>query len=358
MEIINKFIISVSLSLVLILRATESFDYHEKELESEEGLKGMYDRWRAHHNMAEVSHEEKAQRFNVFKANVQHVHKSNKMNKAYTLKLNKFAAMTNHEFRNSYAGSKISHYRALQGPRKVNSTFMYQDAANLPPSVDWRTQNAVTPAKNQGKCGSCWAFSTVVAVEGINAIRTGELVSLSEQHLIDCNRLSNNGCDGGLMEPAFLFIKNHGGLATELNYPYTCKKGICDQAKIGNQVVTVDGFEDVPQGDEDALLKAVAHQPVSIAMDANGHDVQFYSQGVFTGRCTTDVNHGVAIVGYGETPEGMKYWIVKNSWGPEWGEDGFIRIQRGVLDKAGLCGVAIEPSYPLKNSNLSIRTEL
>ncbi|XP_071729352.1 vignain-like, partial [Rutidosis leptorrhynchoides] len=349
MEIRKSFIL-LALSLVLIQGIVESFEYDEKELESEEGLQGMYDRWRTHHNIEEVRNDEKAQRFNVFKANVHHVHKSNKMDRPYKLSLNKFAAMTNHEFRNTYAGSKISHYRALRGVRKGNLTFMYHNADNIPPSVDWRERNAVTPPKDQGKCGSCWAFSTVVAVEGINAIKTGQLVSLSEQHLIDCNSILNNGCDGGLMEPAFEFIKTHGGLATEQNYPYTCQKGICDQAKIGTQVVTVDGFENVPECDEEALLKAVAHQPVSIAIEANGHDMQFYSQGVFTGQCTTEVNHGVAIVGYGETPEGIKYWIVKNSWGPKWGEGGFIRVQRGVPDKKGVCGVAVEPSYPTKTS--------
>nr|GEX34413.1 peptidase C1A [Tanacetum cinerariifolium] len=350
---INKFIL-VSFSMVMILSIVESFDYHEKELESEEGLKRMYDRWSTHHKVEQKNED----RFNVFKYNVRHVHNSNKMNKPYTLKLNKFADMTNHEFRKNYAGSKISHYRALKGARKPNLPFKYANAVNLPPSVDWRTCNAVTPPKNQGECGSCWAFSTVVAVEGINAIKTGQLLSLSEQHLIDCNNVSNNACNGGFMEPAFNFLMHHRGLATEQNYPYTCRKGICDPAKIGNQVVTIDGFEDVPECDEVALMKAVAHQPVSVAMDANGHDIQFYSKGVFTGVCTTDVNHGVAIVGYGQTPEGMKYWIVKNSWGPEWGENGFVRIQKDVQDKKGLCGVALEPSYPLKESSTPMKIEL
>ncbi|KAK9073557.1 hypothetical protein SSX86_007881 [Deinandra increscens subsp. villosa] len=355
---IKKFI-CLSLSLALILGIVESFEFKEEELESEERMQGLYERWRNHHNVAEVNPREKAQRFNVFKTNVQHVHKTNKMNKPYTLKLNKFATMTNHEFRSTYAGSKIKHYRTLRGARNSMLRFMYENATNLPTAIDWRARNAVTPPKDQGLCGGCWAFSTVVAVEGINAIRTNKLVSLSEQHLIDCETGFNEGCGGGLMEPAFIFIKESGGLAAEENYPYTSFTGTCDRSKIGNQVVTIDGYEDVPENNEGALLKAVANQPVSAAIEANGHDFQFYSKGVFTGGCGVDVNHAVAVVGYGETPEGTKYWIVKNSWGPHWGENGYIRLQRGVPNDEGLCGIAVEPSYAIKKkSNIPMNHEL
>ncbi|KAI7743792.1 hypothetical protein M8C21_004837 [Ambrosia artemisiifolia] len=349
MEIIK--VILLSLSLALILGIVESFEFDEEELKTEEGMQGLYDRWRNHHNVAEVSHDEKAQRFNVFKHNVQHVHMTNKMNKPYKLKLNKFATMTNHEFTSMYANSKIKHYQALQGPRKRNLTFRHENADNIPPSIDWRRRNAVTPPKNQGVCGGCWAFSTVVSVEGLNAIQTGELVSLSEQQLIDCANGVNNGCHGGLMEPAFTFLQQQGGLTTEKNYPFTFRTGTCDPAKIGKQLVTIDGFEDVPELNEEALMKAVANQPVSAAIEANGHDFQFYSTGVFTGQCGIDVNHAIAIVGYDTTPEGLKYWIVKNSWGPFWGEDGYIRLQRGVPEPMGLCGINVLPSYPVKSSN-------
>ncbi|KAI3763194.1 hypothetical protein L1987_53646 [Smallanthus sonchifolius] len=147
-----KMFILLPLSMVLILGIVESFEFHEDELAMEEGLQGMYDRWRNHHNVAEVSDDEKAKRFNVFKSNVQHVHNTNKMNKPYKLKVNKFATMTNHEFRNTYAGSNIKHYRTLQGARKNNLNFMYENAPNVPPAIDWRTHNDVTPVKNQGEC--------------------------------------------------------------------------------------------------------------------------------------------------------------------------------------------------------------
>ncbi|XP_059304051.1 vignain [Lycium ferocissimum] len=340
----------VLFSLALLLRLGESFDFHEKELETEEKFWELYERWRSHHTVSR-SLDEKHKRFNVFKANVHYVHKFNKKDKPYKLKLNKFADMTNHEFRHHYAGSKIKHHRTLFGASRANGTFMYANEDNVPPSVDWRKKGAVTPVKDQGHCGSCWAFSTVVAVEGINQIKTKELVSLSEQELVDCDTTQNQGCNGGLMDMAFEFIKKKGGINTEKNYPYMAEDGKCDIQKRNSPVVSIDGHEDVPQNDEGALLKAVANQPVSVAIQASGSDFQFYSEGVFTGECGTELDHGVAIVGYGTTLDGTKYWIVKNSWGPEWGEKGYIRMQREVDAKEGLCGIAMQPSYPIKTSS-------
>ncbi|KHN07963.1 Vignain [Glycine soja] len=280
-----------------------------------------------------------------------HVHNTNKMDKPYKLKLNKFADMTNHEFRSTYAGSKVNHHRMFRDMPRGNGTFMYEKVGSVPASVDWRKKGAVTDVKDQGHCGSCWAFSTVVAVEGINQIKTNKLVSLSEQELVDCDTEENAGCNGGLMESAFQFIKQKGGITTESYYPYTAQDGTCDASKANDLAVSIDGHENVPGNDENALLKAVANQPVSVAIDAGGSDFQFYSEGVFTGDCSTELNHGVAIVGYGATVDGTSYWIVRNSWGPEWGEQGYIRMQRNISKKEGLCGIAMLASYPIKNSS-------
>ncbi|OVA17619.1 Peptidase C1A [Macleaya cordata] len=346
----SKVVVLVVLSFALVLGAVESFDFHEKELESEESLWELYERWRSHHTVTRDLNE-KHKRFNVFKENVKHVHNFNKKDAPYKLKLNKFADMTNHEFKTSYAGSKVNHHRMLRGNRHgTTENFMYEKATNLPPSVDWRKKGAVTAVKDQGQCGSCWAFSTVVAVEGINQIQTKQLVSLSEQELIDCDNKVNQGCNGGLMEYAFEYIKKNGGLTTEQNYPYKAEDGTCDSSKENSHVVTINGHENVPTNDENALMKAVANQPVSVAIDAGGSDFQFYSEGVFTGECGTELDHGVAVVGYGTTIDGTKYWIVKNSWGAEWGEKGYIRMQRGVSAEEGLCGIAMEASYPIKTS--------
>ncbi|KAH8486816.1 hypothetical protein H0E87_025715 [Populus deltoides] len=345
-----KKLLFVALYLALVLGFTESFDFHEKDLESEESLWDLYEKWRSHHTVS-TSLDEKRMRFNVFRANVLHVHNTNKMDKPYKLKLNKFADMTNHEFRTAYASSKVKHHTMFRGAPLGNGSFMYGNIDKVPASIDWRKKGAVTPVKDQGKCGSCWAFSTIVAVEGINFIKTNKLISLSEQELVDCNTRENHGCNGGLMDYAFEFITKQKGITTEANYPYRAQDGHCDAIKANQPAVSIDGHEDVPHNNENALLKAVANQPVSVAIDAGGSDFQFYSEGVFTGECGKELDHGVAIVGYGTTVDGTKYWIVRNSWGPEWGEKGYIRMQRGISDRRGLCGIAMEASYPIKKSS-------
>lgn len=195
--------------------------------------------------------------------------------------------------------------------------------------------------------GCCWAFSAVAAMEGITQLKTGKLISLSEQELVDCDTTGEDqGCEGGLMDNAFEFIQQNHGLSTESNYPYSGTDGTCNANKEANHAAKITGHEDVPANSESALLKAVANQPISVAIDAGGSDFQFYSSGVFTGQCGTDLDHGVTAVGYGTSSDDTKYWLVKNSWGTSWGEEGYIRMQRGVAAKEGLCGIAMQASYP------------
>ncbi|XP_076889331.1 vignain-like [Bidens hawaiensis] len=336
------------LSFALFIGAVSSFDFTDKDLATDESLWNLYERWISNTSVTRAP-DDKQKRFNVFKYNVNHINRVNQMNKPYKLKLNDFADMTNHEFRAGF-DSKILHFRMLKGERRP-TPFVHGKTTNPPPSVDWRTNGAVTPIKNQGRCGSCWAFSTIVGVEGINKIKTNNLVSLSEQELVDCET-DNQGCNGGLMENAFEFIKETGGVTTEQIYPYFGRDERCDLSKRNAPVVKIDGFENVPANDEGALFKAVANQPVSIAIDASGLNFQFYHTGVFDGPCGTELNHGVAIVGYG-TQDGKDYWIVRNSWGPGWGEQGYIKMQRGVNVPEGLCGLAMDASYPVKESSVN-----
>jgi C1A family cysteine protease len=200
--------------------------------------------------------------------------------------------------------------------------------------------------------GSCWAFSAVAAIEGLNQIKNGKLVSLSEQELVDCDAEAV-GCACGFMSWAFEFVMDNHGLTTEASYPYLGINGVCNKAKLNETTVSITGYKNVTVNSEADLLKAAAKQPVSVAVDAGGFVWQLYGGGVFGGPCTAQVNHGVTVVGYGETnstgadkpPE--KYWIVKNSWGAEWGEAGYIRLQRDAGVPTGLCGIALLASYPV-----------
>ncbi|KAH7518022.1 cysteine proteinase mucunain [Ziziphus jujuba] len=314
---------------------------------TEKEMRVMYESWLVKHAKAYNALGEKEKRFEIFKDNLRFIDEHNKENRSYKVGLNRFADLTNEEYRSMYLGAKMDRKARLSGEKK-SDRYAYRVGDQLPESVDWREKGAIVSVKDQGQCGSCWAFSTIGAVEGINQIVTGELISLSEQELVDCDVSYNQGCNGGLMDYAFQFIINNGGIDTEEDYPYKALDGTCDPNRKNAHVVTIDGYEDVPENDEKSLKKAVANQPVSVAIEAGGRDFQLYQSGVFTGHCGTQLDHGVVAVGYG-TENGVDYWIVRNSWGSSWGENGYIRLQRNVPGtKTGKCGIAIEPSYPTK----------
>lgn len=287
--------------------------------------------------------EEFFYRFDVFKANMDFVDAHNKGNYTFTVALNQFADLTTGEFKNIYLGYKPELARGKRVTRSLSDLPEPQTYPNG--ALDWCQEGAVTPVKNQGNCGSCWAFSATGSMEGVIAINFGHLTSLSEQELVDCSMsYGNMGCNGGLMDNAFKYAEANG-LCTEAAYPYTsgatgkagtCMKSSCTMS--ANSKIT--SYTDVVHT-ENALGAAVDIEPVSVAIEADQIAFQLYSSGVFSAPCGQNLDHGVLVVGYGNSGT-TPYWKVKNSWGTSWGEQGYILMIRNQDE----CGIANEPSYP------------
>jgi len=301
----------------------------------------LFEAFKNVHNKVYKDAAEESVRFAVFKANLRLIEQHNAKGHSFRLGVTKFADLTNDEFQ------RFNGFKSSASRPQATATFQ-STVSDLPATVDWRTKNIVTPVKDQAQCGSCWAFSAVASTEGQHALKTGKLVSLSEQNLVDCSQAEGNqGCGGGLMDQAFQYIIDAGGIDTEASYPYEAEDDQCKFSK-KNVGATVTGFKDIPTGDEKSLQQAVATVgPISVAIDASSFNFQLYSGGVYNatdcGNTQQDLDHGVTAVGYG-TDNGQDYWLIKNSWGSSWGLSGYIKLARNA---GNLCGVATDASYPL-----------
>ncbi|KAJ4699849.1 Senescence-specific cysteine protease [Melia azedarach] len=273
---------------------------------NEASIEEQFEQWIAQHARTYEDGLEKDRRFNIFKDNLALVEQVNNAgNRFFKLAMNKFADLTPEEFIASHTGFKMSsHSKKLL------------------------------------------AFSAVAAVEGITAIKAGKLSHyLSSNSWIVQTNGNNQGCKGGMMDDAFKYIIENQGIASEKTYPYEGMDGTCDKEKAEERAAQITKYEDVASNDEGALLNAVANQPVSVAIDAS--NLQLYDGGIFDGECGTSLNHGVTVVGYGKKRGGRKYWLIKNSWGSDWGEGGYFMLQREGGAPEGQCGVAMSASYPV-----------
>jgi cathepsin L len=302
-------------------------------------LKQMFTEWKATHNKVYQNEEEHRYRLGVFHQNALFVAQHDPIAKGFTVALNEFADLTSSEFVSIYNGMNVT----KTAPRHARLTAV---KAGIPSEVDWRKEGAVTPIKNQGQCGSCWSFSTTGSVEGAHFLKSKNLVSLSEQNLVDCSTAQGNmGCNGGLMDQAFQYIMTNNGIDTESSYPYTATGPNACKFNRNNVGATISNYRDVSSGSESALQNAVAERPVSVAIDASHMSFQMYSGGVYNEPAcsSSQLDHGVLAIGYG-TYQGTAYWLVKNSWGTSWGMSGYIMMSR---NRGNQCGIATAASYPI-----------
>jgi len=279
-----------------------------------------------------------AGKFAAFKFNMDFVASWNADSEHHRVAINQFADLTLAEYTAMYLGTRqtVTGWTLEQGT-----------PAAAPTSVDWRTKGAVTPIKDQGQCGSCWAFSAVGSTEGAHFLAKAALVSLSEQNLVDCSDAEGNqGCNGGLMTQAFDYIIKTKGIDTEASYKYTAQDGNC-KFKVADIGATLTKYTNVAAGSETDLVAKIVEGPTSVAIDASHSSFQLYKSGVYyEAACSaTALDHGVLAVGYDTDATTSKdYYIVKNSWGTSWGQEGYIWMSRNHGNNCGIATMATLPT--------------
>mmetsp|Transcript_12522 Transcript_12522/g.10756 ORF Transcript_12522/g.10756 Transcript_12522/m.10756 type:complete len:337 (-) Transcript_12522:85-1095(-) len=330
-------ILTAFLALAAYNTYTGILSNHNQDVDE---VRSLFHSWKSEHQKYYQSLEEETFRLAIFTENLAKINEMNSQpDSKATFGLTQFADLTEEEFGSIYTG-----YNPESKKYNPENVVILNDK-DLPDSVNWTAQGAVTPVKNQGECGSCWSFSTTGSTEGLNFIKTNKLLSFSEQQLMDCSyKYGNKGCLGGLMDDAFKYIIDKG-IETEEEYPYKMRFDIKCHYDASKVVFNISGYTDVASNSVSQLEAAAVQQPVSVAVQANQASWQFYTGGIITKDCGDKLDHGVLVVGYG-TESSTDYWIVKNSWGEKWGEQGYLRIERSGQN---LCGILDQPSYPVKN---------
>jgi len=293
----------------------------------------------ATHGKSYLTSEEFALRKALYISTDALINEHNATDSSFKLGHNKFSDFTDYE------RSQLLGYIA---PTEVKEPVWLEETNA--DTVNWVTAGAVTPVKDQGQCGSCWTFSSTGALEGAHQIATGDLLSFSEQQIVDCANAKHGyasfGCNGGNQSVAFTYLETHKA-ELESVYPYTAKNGTCNYDSSSATAVEVSKYTNVTADNVSQMKAAVAMQPVSVSIEADKAVFQQYSSGVFDStKCGTSLDHATLVVGYG-TDNGQDYWLMKNSWGTSWGEAGYMQL--AIVDGAGICGIQMGPLYPASN---------
>jgi len=343
----------VIVALLLGIAASWDREYTLPEIHEMDTM-AVFKAWSIIFERQYSSIEEESQRYMIWLDNLYKIADYNSQDLTFKLRMNQFGDMTKDEFRQYVHGDDGACFKRSERDFIVNSggqdiIIDDNEPVAAPSSVDWTTKGVVTPIKNQGQCGSCWAFSATGAIECDYAIKTGTLNSLSEQQLVDCAGRTYGcaGCNGGQMTGAMQYAAKDGGLCSESEYKYTARDGTCKSSSCGTKYDKNTGYKAVTKHSSSALETATAAGCVSIGIEADQTAFQYYSSGVLTGNCGTSIDHGVLVVGYG-TSGSQKYWKVKNSWGTSWGEKGYVLICRDCNKNGndGECGILMEPNVP------------
>ncbi|KAM9722759.1 cathepsin S, ortholog2, tandem duplicate 1 [Menidia menidia] len=307
-------------------------------------LDAHWELWKKTHGKKYHNQEEDVRRRELWESNLMlittHNLEASMGFHTYDLSMNAMGDLTPEEIQQMFATlSPPTHIQRAPSP------FFGASGSDVPDTMDWRDKGYVTKVKYQGACGSCWAFSAAGALEGQLAKKTGKLVDLSPQNLVDCSsKYGNHGCNGGFMHQAFQYVIDNRGIDSDAGYPYTGRDQQC-RYDPRYRAANCSRYNFLPEGDEVALKQAVATiGPISVAIDATRPRFTFYRSGVYNDpSCSQSVNHAVLAVGYG-TLNGQDYWLIKNSWGTTFGDQGYIRMSRNRNDQ---CGIALYGCYPI-----------
>ncbi|CAG9314229.1 unnamed protein product [Blepharisma stoltei] len=312
--------------------ATKQYQFEEQEFQ---------DYMKRYHK--QYTPEEYESRFYIFTQNSAFIRIHNSLNKSWTLGYNEFTDLSPEEFKSIY----LQTTPAPRIPAKPLSSS-FEKSLKIPLTIDWRTQGAVTPVGNQGSCKGGWAFAAAGAIEGVWKIAGNPLVALSKEQLVSCSSsYGADGCNGGLPEQAFEYVIGNPGLASDKVYPFNSGNGIvnnCVPTLASQTAASISGYANVaPVDDPAALIAAITQQPIAVGVEADQYVWQYYKTGVITNNCGTNINHFALVVGYNNSAQ-VPYYIVKNSWGANWGMSGYLYIAIG--SDTGVCGIQMLSSYP------------